>query len=248
MDPDATQVLTWTGEFASPENPIPEWEADARGRLSTALERLTGPLEDLVARDANEGDTRLLVTDFLSDGLGYNKYDEVTTEYRTRSESVDYGLKVEDSVFALVEVKRCGQDLDTRNLRPARSSAEAEGVEWLLLTNGRAWQAYHMGEPDTPPALVLEVDLLGETEPKAKIDALFHLSRAAVAHGRLETLLKWRQALTGEPLAEVVQSPTVVEAIRAEVRRRTGHVGHVGDFDDVSRALREEVITQRLLG
>ena len=37
---------------------------------------------DLIARDANEGDTRLLVTDFLCDGLGYNKYEDLATEYQ----------------------------------------------------------------------------------------------------------------------------------------------------------------------
>ncbi len=247
MDPDATQVLTWTGEFASPEDPIPQWEADARSQLHTALEQLTGPLEDLVARDANEGDTRLLITDFLSEGLGYNKYDEVTTEYRTKNDAVDYGLKVGDEVFALVEAKRCGQDISARNLRPARLSAAAEGVQWLVLTNGRAWQVYHAETAEDSPMLILEVDLLGEAEPKTKVDALFHLSRAAVANGRLNTLLEWRRALAGAPLAEVVQSPTVVEAIRSEVRRRTEHVGHIGDFDDVLRALREEVIPPRLL-
>jgi hypothetical protein len=35
---------------------------------------------DLIARNANEGDTRLLVTDFLCDGLGYDKYEDLTTE------------------------------------------------------------------------------------------------------------------------------------------------------------------------
>lgn len=247
MDPEATQVLTWTGEFASIEDPIPQWEAEARDRLRTALDHLTKPLEDLVARDANEGDTRLLITDFLSEGLGYNKYDEVTTEYRTKNDAVDYGLKVGDETFALVEAKRCGQDLNARSLRPARISAAAEGIKWLVLTNGRAWQVYHAETAEETPLLVLEVDLLGEADAKAKVDALFHLSRAAVANGRLDTLLKWRQTLAGAPLAEVVQSPTVVEAIRSEVRRLTGHVGHVGDFDDVLRALREEVIPQRLL-
>lgn len=247
MDPDATQVLTWTGEFASPEAPLPQWEADVRGQLHAALERFTGPLQDLIDRDANEGDTRLLVTDFFSDGLGYNKYDEVTTEYRTKNESVDYGLKVGDDVFALVEVKRCGQDLNARSLRPARLSAAEEGVQWLVLTNGRNWEVYYAGTAEDSPMRILEVDLLGDADPKAKVDALFHISRAGVVSGRLDTLLKWRKALLGAPLAEALQSPTVLEAIRAEVRNRTEHVGHLGDLDDVLHALRKEVIPPRLL-
>jgi hypothetical protein len=40
--------------------------------VRTAVRRYNRPLTDLIARDANEGDTRLLVTDFLCDGLGYD--------------------------------------------------------------------------------------------------------------------------------------------------------------------------------
>src|SRR5689334_3335655 len=48
----------------------PKWETDARDRLKAAIRRYAKPLLDLVARDANEGDTRLLVTDFLCDAFG----------------------------------------------------------------------------------------------------------------------------------------------------------------------------------
>jgi hypothetical protein len=59
----------------------PKWETEARDRLKGAIRRYSKPLADLVARDANEGDTRLLVTDFLCDGLGFDKYADLTTEY-----------------------------------------------------------------------------------------------------------------------------------------------------------------------
>lgn len=45
------------------------------------------PLADLIERDANEGDTRLLVTDFLCEGLGFDKYEPLTTEYQLRESS-----------------------------------------------------------------------------------------------------------------------------------------------------------------
>ncbi|GLU46541.1 hypothetical protein [Nocardiopsis ansamitocini] len=248
MDADVTQILSRPGEFVDPwESDVPLWESGARNRLSATVDRLAGPIADLEERDANEGDTRFLVTDFLSDGLGYSKYEDLTTEYRTKGESVDYGLKIGDSVFALVEVKRAAQNLDARNLRQVRLSAENEGVQWLVLTNGRVWQVHHLAEGAAGTELVLEVDLLGDAEKAEKLDGLFHLSKAAVEHGRLENLRKWREALTGAPLAAAVCSEAVVEAVRAEVRRRTGHTGHAGDVEDVLRGLREEVVAKGLL-
>jgi len=46
---------------------LPKWEADACDRVRTAVRRLARPLAELIARDANEGDTRPLITDFLCD-------------------------------------------------------------------------------------------------------------------------------------------------------------------------------------
>jgi hypothetical protein len=46
---------------------MPRWEADARDRLRVAVRRFARPLADLTARGANEGDTRLLVTDFIDE-------------------------------------------------------------------------------------------------------------------------------------------------------------------------------------
>jgi len=64
----------------------PKWETDAQERVKAAIKKFSKPLADLVARDANEGDTRLLVTDFLCDGLGYDKYEDLTTEYEVKGD------------------------------------------------------------------------------------------------------------------------------------------------------------------
>lgn len=75
--------------LATPKPPsaprgAPKWETEARERVKAAVKRFSKPLADLVARDANEGDTRLLVTDFLCEGLGYDKYAHLTTEYEVK--------------------------------------------------------------------------------------------------------------------------------------------------------------------
>jgi len=51
---------------------LPKWETTARERMKAAIKKFSKPLADLVARDANEGDTRLLVTDMLCEGFGFD--------------------------------------------------------------------------------------------------------------------------------------------------------------------------------
>ncbi len=102
----------------------------------------------MLARDANEGDTRLVVTDFLSEGLGYDESD-LTTEYGVKGDFADYGIRIDKELVAFIEVKRIGTKLNTKHLRQVQMYAVNEGVEWMILTNGAEWQAspHHGGLP-----------------------------------------------------------------------------------------------------
>lgn len=246
-EPDATQVLARTAEFSLSDSFAPQWEMEGRSRLVEALRRIIDPLTALVERDANEGDTRLLVTDFLCHGLNYDKYKDLTTEYQTKGESVDFGIRIDAKLFAFVEVKRCGQKLDIRSLRQVRANAATENVEWLVLTNGRNWRVYHAPVDNAGATeLIIDIDLLDEGTVPVAIDALFHLGKDAVRNGRLEHLRRWRGALAASPLAEVLVSDPVIRAIHKELRGRTGHKGHEGDIEDVLSALREGIIPKSL--
>ncbi|RCG27372.1 hypothetical protein DQ384_27140 [Sphaerisporangium album] len=218
----------------------PKWETEARDRVRAAIRRYSKPLTDLVARDANEGDTRLLVTDFLCDGLGYDKYEELTTEYQVKGEFADYGIRIDKQLVAFIEVKRCTQKLGVKHLRQVQMYAVNEGVEWMILTNGQVWQVYHMtGGLPVVIDLAVEVDLLGDASLAAKSDALFYLSKDAFKRRLIDDLWKARAATAPRALANVVLSEVVLETIRKEVRRQTGHNA---DIKDIARILREEVL------
>ena len=51
----------------APARSGPKWEADARERVRAAIRKYSKPLTSLLEKDANEADTRLLVTDFICD-------------------------------------------------------------------------------------------------------------------------------------------------------------------------------------
>lgn len=128
----------------SPAKVRPKWETAALERVKSAVKKFNKPLADLMTRDANEGDTRLLVTDFLCEGLGYDKYADLTTEYAVRGEFADYGVRIDKELVAFIEVKRIGTKLGIKHLRQVQMYAVNEGVEWMVLTNGAEWHAYHL--------------------------------------------------------------------------------------------------------
>lgn len=220
---------------AKPVRTGPKWEQDARDRVKAALRKFNRPLTDLVGRDANEGDTRLLVTDFLTEGLGFDKYADLTTEYAVKGEFADYGVRIDKELIAFIEVKRVATKLGLKHLRQVEMYAVNEGVEWMILTNGVQWQAYHLtaGLPVIID-LALDVDLLAEDRGKA--DKLFHLSREAMSRRVIDELWKAQRATSPKSLALVISSPSVAKAIRLELKRQTGHAVEEAEIIRLMRA------------
>jgi hypothetical protein len=218
----------------------PKWETEARDRLRAAIRRFSRPLADLVARDANEGDTRLLVTDFLCDGLGFDKYADLTTEYQVKGEFADYGIRIDRDLVAFIEVKRVATKLSTRHLRQVEMYAVNEGVEWVVLTNGSVWQVYHItGGLPVVIDMALEVDLLGDEPPAHKVWQLFYLTRESLKRRQIDELWKAKRATSPASLGQVLVSDPVAEAIRKELWRQTGHRV---DTAEITRLLTETVL------
>ena len=220
----------------------PKWETDAKESIRAGLRRFKKPLADLLERDANEGDTRLLVTDFLCDALGFDKYEDLTTEFAVKGEFADYGVRIDKQLVAFIEVKRVTQGLNARHLRQVETYAVKEGLEWVILTNGRAWQVYHVAAAtgqQVSTQLVLTVDLLDDETPASKTEKLFHLHRAALKHHTIDEVWNRRAATSPTALTAAILSDKVIEAIRSEVRRNT----KVNATPDALRAvIRDEIV------
>lgn len=202
----------------------PKWETDTQERIRTSIRRFAKPLADLAARDANEGDTRLLVTDFLCEALGFDKYSDLTTEYAVKGDFADYGVRIDKDLVAFIEVKRITTKLSDRHLRQVEMYAVNEGVEWMILTNGPHWQVYHL-TPGMPVQidLALDVNLLSDSTVHQKAAELFYLSRESLKRGQIDEVWKAKRATSPKSLAMVLQQPAVLEAIRKEVKRVSNH-------------------------
>ena len=223
----------------------PKWGVEARERVKAAIRRYSKPLADLMARDANEGDTRLLVTDFLTDALGYDKYDDLTTEYSVKGEFADYGIRIDKQLTAFIEVKRCTTKLGPKHLRQVEMYAVNEGVEWIVLTNGGTWQVYHVtGGLPVVIDLAFDVDLLSAETVSQKAAELFFLTRDAMKRRLIDELWKAKAAMSPKSLGKVLLRAEVLDVIRKELRRSTGQ--NV-DVKELAGVLRETVLRPECL-
>ena len=167
-------------------------------RLIAGLKRFQPVLQDARARDVNESDTVIVVTDLLSELFGYEKYAELTSELAIRSTYCDLATKIHGKVQSLIEVKAIGSDLKDNHTRQATDYAANEGVEWVVLTNGVVWRVYRvLFSKPVDHEVVIEIDLLALNPRNSEdIAKLYLLAREGWAKSALDEFDSQRQALS----------------------------------------------------
>jgi predicted type IV restriction endonuclease len=212
-----------TAQVASKEKTNPKWEVDARLQIKYGLKALKKPLADLIAKDAVEADTRLYITDFMERVLGYDKYSNLTAEYAVSGDWADYGVKIDGNLIAFIEAKRIGQKLSDKHLKQVQTYAVNEGVDWLILTNAKQWQVYHLKAEGLPiqTDLVIDIDLV-ESTPKEIESALFYLHLAAMKKKVILDVWKRVEATSGPKVAKAILTAGVIKEIRLSLAKQTG--------------------------
>lgn len=171
----------------------------------------------------NEADTRIMTNSFLTEILGYRELEEIKTEYRIKSEYADYVIQLKRKKHFVVEVKSIELDISEKHLRQSLSYAANEGIDWILLLNGREIQLYRVnfGKPIST-TLIFKVDLMDGADLKKAPELLWHLTKKAIEKGELETFWKRTNALEPANLAKLLYSEEVVRRLRNDLKEQTG--------------------------
>lgn len=190
--------------------------------------------------ELDESATRLMVNYFLTDVLGYIELDDIKTEYNIKGEYADYVIQLARKKHIVIEVKSIQLDLNDRHLRQSLSYAANEGIDWILLFNGRQIKLYRVifGKPLSHHA-VFEYDLADLTVMKKASQDIVYLCKKAIEKGELRDYWKRFDALTPASLVKTIYSEDVIRAIRLKLKKNSGI-----NFDqpDVLDAVHELVI------
>ena len=141
---------------------------------------------DMVSSEAN---TKKKIVEPLLELLGWDlQSNEVRLEYPvrigTKPNYVDYALILEQKPVVLVEAKPFGVILTSDHSRQIISYGRVEGVQWVVLTNGKSLSIFNttLGVSEEECS-VTKVDL--ETLPK-RMKHLQLISRESVLTGEIE--------------------------------------------------------------
>ena len=192
--------------------------------------------------DLGEAATRLMVNFFLKDVLGYVELDDIKTEYNIRGEYADYVVQLAREKHFVVEVKSIQLDLNNRHLRQSLSYAANEGIDWIILFNGRQIRLYRVlfGKPISYH-LLFDYDLADLSNIKLAANDISHLMKKLVEKGELDAYWKRFDALTPTSLVKIIYTEDVIKAIRLKIKNNSGI-----NFDqsDVLNAVHELVLRE----
>lgn len=188
----------------------------------------------------NEADTRIMTNFFLTEVLGYQELEEIKTEYRIKSEYADYVIQLKRKKHFVIEVKSIELDLNEKHLRQSIAYAANEGIDWILLMNGRQIQLYRVnfGKPVTT-TLIFDVDFMNVGELKKAPVLIWNLTKLAVKRGELESFWKRSNALEPTNLAKLVYSEEIVKRLRSDLKEQTGIYFQI---EDVASSLHSIII------
>jgi len=223
---------------------IPKKVAD---RLSTGLKRFQPIISAAKARDANESDTSMIVTDMMAELFGYDKYSEVTKELAIRGTYCDLATKIDGKFQMLIEVKAVGIDLKDSHIKQAVDYGSNKGIEWVALTNANHWKVFKVifAKP-IDFEMVLDIDLLAlNFKNEAHLESLFLLTRESMLKSGLYAFHDQIQATNKFYLGAILLSDPIVEAIRRELRRITPDVKVLAE--DLRNVLIQDVLKREVI-
>jgi predicted type IV restriction endonuclease len=190
-------------------------------RFAKGLKKYRKILRDALDRDVNETDTVTVVNGILSDVLGWDRFRAITSEVSIRGTFVDIAIVDEGRTHYLVEVKAIGANLKDNHLRQAVGYGANHGVEWVVLTNGRVWQAHKIkfAKPISSE-LVFEVDLLNDSlRDEAYRQCLFTLTKEGMRKKEIASFYDQRQAMSRYNIAAILRSEGILKKVRLLLKR-----------------------------
>lgn len=173
-------------------------------------------------QNINEAETSLRIGKFLEDVLGYDVFQDITKEHTIKDRFVDYAIKLNGKVAFFIEIKQAGVELRERHIEQASNYAANAGVSWVVLTNGRCWQLYHLTFDDGIQGdLIWSADLLNEEIKEASFK-ISYLHKKSILKDEHEDYYAKVKVLSPKSIVQAIFQENTLRMIRGHLKKISG--------------------------
>lgn len=216
-------------------------------RFSKQIPRYKRILGKAVDKDINESDTVTIISDMLCDIFGYDKYEEITSEYAIRNTYCDLAIKVDEVVNYLIEVKSISTELKEPHLRQAINYGANEGIKWVILTNGYIWQVYNIQlKQSIQHEKVFEINF-EELSARKNEDQnlLFLLAKEGLSKDVISDYQEKVNAVNKYVIGALMVNSPVIDCMKRELRKM--NPGIKVEIPEIEDILKNEVIKRNII-
>lgn len=190
--------------------------------ISRGVKRYSPIFQQASEQNINEAETSLRIGKFLEDVLGYDVFQDITKEHTIKDRYVDYAIKADGKVVFFIEIKQAGIELREKHIEQASNYAANAGVSWVVLTNGRCWQLYHLSFDDGIQCdLIWSADILSDDIKDAPLK-ISYLHKKSILKGEHEDYYAKIKALSPKSIIQSIFQETILKAIRLQLKRTSG--------------------------
>ena len=170
----------------------------------------------------NESDTSMRISKFCEEVLGYDVFNEISREHAVKDRNVDYAIKVNGKVLFFIEVKQAGIALKEKHVEQASNYAANDGVSWVLLSNGKNWNMYHLTfDEGIQIDLVWSADIL-EGDMKDACAKLSLLHKKNITKGELDEYFDKLKILSPKSIVQAIFHENTLRLIRVHLKKSSG--------------------------
>lgn len=197
--------------------------AKIKDRITAGVKKFQPILRKAQSADINESDTVTIITDMLCDIFGYDKYENITSEFAIKKTFCDLAIKLDGKVPLLLECKSAGIELKDDHVRQATNYAADAGIEWVVLTNGILWKVFKIifSKP-VEKQLVYEFNFCElNAKKQSDIELLYYLCIEAFAKSSknsLEDLHAQKQIFNKNIVGQIMLTDTMITSLRRYIK------------------------------
>ncbi len=215
-------------------------------RYTKSVRKYQKILKVAIDRDVNESDTVAILNDIFADVFGYDKYNDLTSEFVIKRHFCDLAVKIDGKVHLLIEAKAVGFKLKDSSVTQVVNYGANQGNQWVVLTNGVEWRLYRIkfGKP-IKHELVCSFDFTTLNAKSVKDqELLFLISKEGLSKNAKEEFFDKVQSVNRFTIGSLILSEPVLSAIRRELRKFAGSVKV--SLEDVEQLVRDEVLKREI--
>lgn len=224
--------------------------------LIESLKKYTAIISNLGSNPkATEEDTRIVINDLLHDVLGYDKYEELKTEFRQKQDRIDYAVALKTSngkkrkreVDFFIEAKASSVELGQKHVDQTQSYCLQHNVPYFFLTNAIEWRLYKVEKArknEKPSSkLIAEMNFNETSNLESQAESFYFFSKECYAKDEWEKLSEFQSATTVEDVAAVLLSDKVIKVITKELNQLSDMSIRIKE-DYVKDLVRQTVVQQ----